>query len=174
MQLLTFRRFSLSPAECALPSAMVTFPTSDSAPAQAFHPSTESTVVPPPYLPFRRISLSSAPNLQHRISVVSSASFDSVPEGNEQHPSLSASPSKANMRGVRPRYTSIEAARRNHRRREVKSVVIDEQREAKRRKVIHELHETERTYVEGLELIYSVRSMYLPGVHFTHVPRSIS
>ena len=40
-------------------------------------------------------------------------------------------------------------------------VVVDEQREAKRRKVIHELHETERTYLEGLELIYSVRTCSL-------------
>ncbi|EKM61660.1 uncharacterized protein PHACADRAFT_248396 [Phanerochaete carnosa HHB-10118-sp] len=32
---------------------------------------------------------------------------------------------------------------------------MDEQREAKRRRVINELYETERTYVDGLDLIYS-------------------
>ncbi|OSX66796.1 hypothetical protein POSPLADRAFT_1175479 [Postia placenta MAD-698-R-SB12] len=32
---------------------------------------------------------------------------------------------------------------------------IDEHREAKRRKVINEFHETERSYVDGLDLIYS-------------------
>lgn len=136
---------------------MFSFPTSDSAPSQAAHSKTDSTVIPPPYLPFRRISLPTAPNLQHRVSVVSTASFDSVPEVAELPTPLSASPSKVATRGTRHRHTSIEAARRNQRRREVKSMVIDEQREARRRKIIHELHETERTYFEGLELIYSVR-----------------
>ena len=137
------------------PSAvMVDFPTSESTPVQAL----DNPVVPAAYLPFRRISLPSAPNLHHRQSVVSTASFDSVPEAPEAPHipgALSSSPSKTPARRHRP--SSVEAARRNHRRREIKSIVVDEQREAKRRKVIHELHETERTYVEGLELIYSVR-----------------
>ena len=39
-------------------------------------------------------------------------------------------------------------------------MVVDEQRESKRRKVVHELLETERTYVEGLELIHAVRMIF--------------
>lgn len=42
---------------------------------------------------------------------------------------------------------------------------VDEQREAKRRKVINEFHETEKSYVDGLELIYSVR---VPCASFVH------
>lgn len=34
--------------------------------------------------------------------------------------------------------------------------VVDEQRDLKRRKVIDEFYETERSYMEGLELIYEV------------------
>ena len=148
-------------AACASPSAMVSFPASDSSPTQAAHPP-EQQLPPTPaqYLPFRRISLPSAPNLQHRVSVVSTASFDSVPEAGEPLSApISSSPSKTGVRGTRPHAASVDALRRNQRRREVKSVVVDEQREAKRRKVIHELHETERTYLEGLELIYSVRTV---------------
>ena len=36
---------------------------------------------------------------------------------------------------------------------------VNVQREYKRRKVVEELYETERTYVQGLDLIYSVSSL---------------
>lgn len=128
--------------------ALVDFPMSDS-PQSATHP--PDLPAPAPHLPFRRISLPSAPNLIQRQSIVSTVSIDSIPEGPRSAPLT-----RGASRGPRHRPSSIEAARRN-RRREVKSVVLDEQREAKRRKVVHELYETERTYVDGLELIYSVR-----------------
>lgn len=35
--------------------------------------------------------------------------------------------------------------------------LVDDHRDAKRRKIIDEFYETERSYMEGLELIYSVR-----------------
>ena len=41
------------------------------------------------------------------------------------------------------------------------SRVVDEQKEAKRRKVITEFYETEKSYLAGLELIYSVRGSFL-------------
>ena len=152
---------SPSPAVCAVPSAMVSFPASDSSPTRPAH-SPEATALPTSHLPFRRISLPSVPNLQNRMSVVSTASFESVPEVGEPSVGVvSSSPSKAAARSARPHAASVDALRRNQRRREVKSVVVDEQREARRRKVIHELHETERTYLEGLELIYSVRTAML-------------
>lgn len=166
---------SPSPTVCAVPSAMVSFPASDSSPTSAAHPP-EATALPASHLPFRRISLPSVPNLQNRLSVVSTASFDSVPEVAEPLlGAISSSPSKAAARSTRPHAASMDAFRRNQRRREVKSMVVDEQREAKRRKVIHELHETERTYLEGLELIYSVRTvMSLIRAHSAHLCASIS
>lgn len=106
----------------------------------------------PQHLPFRRISLpTSARNIAIRPqSIVSTASFDS----DTSH--YISSPAKNSPRGLRNGPSSVEANRRISRRREVKSIVIDEQRDAKRRKIIHEIYETERTYVEGLDLIYSV------------------
>ncbi|KIP04169.1 hypothetical protein PHLGIDRAFT_494233 [Phlebiopsis gigantea 11061_1 CR5-6] len=117
------------------------------------HIAPDAQLALPPHLPFRRISLPSAPNLNlQRQSIVSLASFDSILEG---HTSASASFAWTPSKGTRPRPSSVDPSRRNNRRREVKSVVVDEQREAKRRRIINELYETERSYVDGLELIYS-------------------
>ena len=135
--------------------AMVDFPAIDGTKPSVLAPDAQVAAAPP-YLPFRRISLPSAPNLAQRQSIVSTASFDSIPEGPPIVGAVSSnrSPSK----GPKRRPSSQDALKRAHRRKEVKSVVVvDEHKEAKRRKVIHELYETERTYVNGLELIYSVR-----------------
>ncbi|KAI0801348.1 hypothetical protein C8Q74DRAFT_1192978 [Fomes fomentarius] len=107
----------------------------------------------PTYLPFRRISLPSAPNLQNRQSIVSTASFDSLPE--EGGPPIPATPVviKNVVRAPRQRPSSVDVSRRGVRRRE--SRMVDEQREAKRRKVIAEFYETEKSYLDGLELIHS-------------------
>ncbi|KZT63931.1 hypothetical protein DAEQUDRAFT_679472 [Daedalea quercina L-15889] len=111
----------------------------------------------PQYLPFRRISLPSAPNLLHRQSVVSTASFDSLPEENSA-PGSAVSPATPTVirnatRSPGRRPSSIDISRKARRRSQMRP--IDEQREAKRRKVINEFHETEKSYVDGLELIYS-------------------
>jgi hypothetical protein len=50
--------------------------------------------------------------------------------------------------------------KRGNRRRELK---VDDAREAKRLKIIHEFYETERAYVDGLELIYSVGCLRFCG-----------
>ena len=113
----------------------------------------------PQSLPFRRISLPSAPNLLNRQSVVSTASFDSLPEEPAAPGSVVTPATPAVIRhatrspGRRP--SSIDVSRKARRRSQMRA--IDEQREAKRRKVINEFHETEKSYVDGLELIYSVR-----------------
>ncbi len=152
--------------------ATVDFPTCDSTQATSLSPNgPDNHIYPAPYLPFRRISLPSAPNLNHRLSVVSTASFDSMPE--VPHVPILVSTPKGVARGLRNRPSSVEAARRNQRRRETKSVVVDEQREAKRRKVINELHETERTYVDALELIYSVRISFSRVCDLLILPFSI-
>jgi hypothetical protein len=55
------------------------------------------------------------------------------------------------------RQPSLDAIGKNYsRRKEVRHV--DEAKEAKRLKIIHEFHDTERAYVDGLDLIYWVRS----------------
>lgn len=138
--------------------AMVDFPSIDGAKPSVHAP--DAQLAQAAYLPFRRISLPSVPNLQ-RQSIVSTLSFDSIPEG-PQPPSHAVSMARTPSKGPKRRPSSVDPLRRNHRRKEVKSVVVDEQREAKRRKIIHELYETERTYVDGLELIYSVSALYIP------------
>lgn len=136
------------------PDAMVDFPSTGA----------HSQSDPPPlpqHLPFRRISLpTSAHGATLRpTSVVSTVSFDST--DTSLPPPSFPSPSKASPKGPRHRLISGEANRRQSRRREIKSVVINDQKDLRRRKIIHEFCETERTYVEGLELIYSVSIRYI-------------
>ncbi|KAG1776653.1 Dbl homology domain-containing protein [Suillus placidus] len=102
-------------------------------------PSTDSTNLPAApitHLPFRRISLPSVPSssllsAQHRQSVASFASFDSLPE----EPVVR-----------RPKRRSLN---RKHSR-----TPADIAREAKRTKVIREFWDTERSYVQGLDLVH--------------------
>ncbi|TCD62196.1 hypothetical protein EIP91_007229 [Steccherinum ochraceum] len=136
-------------------SSMVSFPTSQSRPTSGlFMADALSQPQPTQYLPFRRISLPTAPSLLHRQSVVSTASFDSLAEDGPAPPPAAPSALKGAQRIPRTRPSSLEPGRRNNlRRREVR--VVDERRDTKRRKIIDEFYETERTYVEGLELVYS-------------------
>ncbi|KAK0185060.1 hypothetical protein F5146DRAFT_1073287 [Armillaria mellea] len=110
-------------------------------PSSVAFPLSESSPVKqqprPTHLPFRRISLPTAPTLGHRESVVSVASFDSLPEDGS---------------GLTDGPVSTDGLRRGNRR-SLRSV--DDVLESKRRKVIQEFYETERAYVDGLELIYS-------------------
>ena len=133
-------------------SAMVDFPSS----GHDLHPSTSLDLhyQRPTYLPFRRISLPSAPNLQHRQSIVSTASFDSLPEEDRGAVPVTPVVIRNAVKGPKQRPSSLDISRRAIRRRE--SRVVDEQREAKRRKVIAEFYETEKSYLDGLELIHSV------------------
>ncbi|GJE89658.1 FYVE, RhoGEF and PH domain-containing protein [Phanerochaete sordida] len=147
-----FRRFSLRRAPDNR-DVMVDFPSIDGAKPAVLVP--DAQLAPSAYLPFRRISFPSTPNLQlQRQSIASLASFDSIPEG-PQPPATAIPLFRPPSKGAKRRGSSVDPAKRPHRRKEVKSVMVDEQREAKRRKVINELYETERTYVDGLELIYS-------------------
>ncbi|KAK7695228.1 hypothetical protein QCA50_002418 [Cerrena zonata] len=128
------------------PSAMVDFPRAD--PRLSAH-LPDHHFQPAQHLAFRRISLPSVPNLQNRHSVVSTLSIDSLPEDKP----MSAFPLPSIMRDVSKRRSGLEGGRRQSRRREVK--IVDEYVEAKKRKVAEEFYETERSYVDGLELIYS-------------------
>ena len=108
------------------------------------------------HLPFRRISLPATPNINwNRQSVASLASFESISEHGASRSSI-ASPTKKSQ----PRRTTLEPRRKGVRVRGYRAP--DEGAEAKRRKVIEEFYETERTYVQGLDLIYEVSSTLRP------------
>lgn len=115
-------------------------------------------VIPTPLpQPFRRISLPSAPNL-HRQSIISTISFNPLAEENHIPGATMPAVIKSTLREPKNRPSSVELGRRAGRRREVRA--LDEKKEAKRKQIINEFRDTERTYVDGLELIYSVR--YFP------------
>jgi FYVE/RhoGEF/PH domain-containing protein 5/6 len=88
-----------------------------------------------------------------RHSVASMQSFDSLPEDAQPAPMMPLV-----MRNVSQKSAARPSAYGNERRRSQQRLrPINEAQEAKRRKIIHEFWETERSYVDGLELIYSVR-----------------
>lgn len=131
-----------------------------SSPAQLLFPSTDtdnasmsSPVSPRPlvtHLPFRRMSLPVAPNLNsNRQSVVSLASFESLSE-----PGTSQSTIASPTRVLKSRRTSVEGHRKGVRRRGYHAP--EKEHDMRRSKVIQEFYETERTYVQGLDLIYEV------------------
>ncbi|KIM44782.1 hypothetical protein M413DRAFT_25208 [Hebeloma cylindrosporum] len=126
----------------------VDFPLSES-PQRSSKPGTPLRA---PHLPFRRISLPTAPSLLHRISVVSVASFDSFPEDGDESPQSSRTPVKG-LGKSRP--ISVESPRRRKRARDTSIKPDDDRHASRRRKVVDEFYETEKAYVDGLELIYS-------------------
>jgi FYVE/RhoGEF/PH domain-containing protein 5/6 len=88
--------------------------------------------------------------------VVSMESFDSLPE--ERSPPSAVMPAvmRNAIRKSKGRPPSLDPIGKRHcRKKEVRP--LDEAREAKRLKIIHEFQDTERAYVEGLDLVYSVR-----------------
>ena len=114
-------------------------------------PSTDSAHFPAPvsHLPFRRISLPSAPSssllsAQQRKSVASFASFDSLPE----EPVVG----RPKRRSLNPKHSRTHGP-------------ADAAREAKRTKVLREFWETERSYIEVLDLVHDV-SFEKDGVDF--------
>ena len=123
----------------------VSFPALDSGAPLVTHPR-------PSHLPFRRISFPAAPSpMAHRFSVVSMESFESLPEeraGTSQPiPIMSKPPPR------RSPYSAFDSPTRSRARRRPFTDRSDE----KRRRIINEFYETERSYFGGLELIYSVR-----------------
>ena len=128
----------------------VSFPAPDSAGAPLVtHPR-------PPHLPFRRISLPAAPSsMIHRQSIVSMESFDSLPEegsGTSQPiPILSKLPPRRSAPSAFDSPTRSRARRR----------LYNDRNDDKRRRIINEFYETERSYFGGLELVYSVSRTFL-------------
>ena len=120
----------------ANPSHLVSFPTSESVPISP---------LPVPHLPFRRISLPTTPSpalAAHRQSVASLASLDSLAEESvvvHQHRRL--------------KRRSLNPATRSHKRTQA-----DDDRQAKRSRIISEFYATEKSYLDGLDLVYNVRT----------------
>ena len=141
-----------------IPASSVVFPVEQNDPSA----SRQSPENPPrpPHLPFRRISLPSVSHAaESRHSVVSFASFDSTPEENQ--PSLLAPVNGvATQQKTHPhphlhhRPSSRLRTRSTNKHNGATNVALRE----KRRKVINEIFETERAYVNGLDLIYTVSS----------------
>ncbi|KAG6374794.1 hypothetical protein JVT61DRAFT_4173 [Boletus reticuloceps] len=128
----------------ANPSHLVSFPTSESVVVASTSPP-----LPVPHLPFRRISLPTTPSpalaAAHRQSVASLASLDSLAE---ESPAVHQY-RRAKRRSLNPR---------SHRRTQA-----DDDRQAKRSKIISEFYATEKSYLDGLDLVYNVR-MSLPSL----------
>ena len=110
-------------------------------PQSVSFPITDPAHLPAPvtHLPFRRISLPSAPtssflSAQHRQSAASIISFELQEEPVVRH-----------------------HRRRSLNRRHSRTLTpVDAAREAKRAKVVREFWDTERSYVEGLDLVHDV------------------
>lgn len=118
--------------ELAVMAHFVSFPTSESTPA---------VPQPVPHLPFRRISLPTAPNLAaiaYRHSVVSvSADAEEALVLAHQH--------------RRSKRRSLNPGARSRRR-----TPENDARDAKRGKIVSEFFDTERSYLDGLDLVYNV------------------
>jgi len=119
-------------------------------------------------LPFRRISLPTAPSLLHRVSVVSVASFDSLPEDDDADSSPRRHAKVNVSKSTQSHPVSVESPRRR-KARDSSQKPVDDRQAAKRRKVVDEFYETEKAYVDGLELIYSVSPFYALYIHNSNV-----
>lgn len=134
----------------------MSFPASESSARTAPQPTPLSR-------PFRRISLPALSHMPHRDSVVSVSSFDFLPENEESRPGIPTS-HPTNTRFTKPfpsssptrtRPISVESPRRRAGRRNSSFKPADDAKALQRKQVVDEFYATEKTYVDGLELIYS-------------------
>ncbi|KAG8876265.1 hypothetical protein FRB97_004307 [Tulasnella sp. 331] len=143
-------------------SSTVAFPSVQELPPQQAR---QRTSAQRPFLPFRRISLPAAPSI--RDSLGSIQSFGSTPEEptlstqpQSAAPSSSSSPTpftpplKQGSGARKSRPVSMQGASRTQMRRRRTETTLGEEKTGKRVKVMNELLETERSYVQGLDLIY--------------------
>ncbi|KAF8653528.1 hypothetical protein AX16_003912 [Volvariella volvacea WC 439] len=138
---------------------------------------------PTHHLPFRRISLPTSPSAYslYRQSIVSVESFDSLPDDERRgigpgppapHSGVHASPRLFNIQGQHGRRVRVDSgvsvisssgsspggAKRRNKKKEYdpdKLSTLCRKKLTKRRKIVEEFWETEKAYVDGLELIYS-------------------
>jgi FYVE/RhoGEF/PH domain-containing protein 5/6 len=108
-----------------------------------------------PHLPFRRISIPTVPSLVNRQSIVSVVSIDSTPEDCIATGMAGPISKSGGVARKKAGHNAHEDNARKSRRKELLKP-ISEARDTKRRQVVSEFLETERAYVHGLDLIYSV------------------
>ena len=141
---------------------MVTFP---SEPIPSPTPTSPSR----PYLPFRRISLPADHSQSYRESLASLKNIDTLPEEQQaQEIHVGTPPEQKHLSAVkngRPRPTSMTGPARTRvraesRRRRTETQMPSEV-DTKRRSVVTHFLETEKTHVEGLDLIYEVSRLFL-------------
>ncbi|KAF7974139.1 hypothetical protein HWV62_13369 [Athelia sp. TMB] len=85
-------------------------------------------------------------------SVVSVASFDSLPEEQQLSPLAIERNAYRKQKGRPP---SLDAIGKRNSRRSINVRPVNEVKEAKRLKVVREFYDTEKAYVDGLDLIYT-------------------
>lgn len=113
-------------------------------------------------LSFRRISLPTPPALLNRQSSTSLQSFDSFPEeGVHVTPIHKPGAAKNGARRGLQRPFSMDMSKRQRSRKD-SFKPPDDTKAVRRRRIIAEFYDTERAYVEGLDLIYSVRKQHNP------------
>jgi len=136
----------------------ISFPTSESFSPVSLQPA-------PLIQPFRRISLPSFPSVTDSIESISF--FDSSAEGQEVRPRLtvavhnsgnlcSSKIVSANSHSTQTQLTPIESPKWHSRRHSSSAQPTSDINFLKRKKVLEEFYATEKSYVDGLELIYSV------------------
>ncbi|KAJ3575572.1 hypothetical protein NP233_g1000 [Leucocoprinus birnbaumii] len=115
--------------------------------------------------PFRRISMPSFPSGVNRNSIASMSSTDSLTENNEARPGmvvLASSPGNirfprtsitTNISRTRP--NSSELPKRRSRKRSSSAKPATDTKSQQRKQVVEEIRTTEKSYLDGLELIYS-------------------
>lgn len=142
--------------DLASSSTSFAFPSSESPNANTALPVPPSPQRRQHLLSFRRISLPTPPTLLNRQSSASLTSYDSFPEESAgESPAQHSAVVRNAGRKALHRPFSIEANQRQRRRRD-SAKPLDVNKAAKRRQIITEFHDTERAYVEGLDLIYFV------------------
>ena len=121
-------------------------------------PQVPATPTRPPHLPFRRISLPTPPHLiaNNRNSIASVKSFDSTPEEPQPTTPRLIRDFKSQQRLGTPSSPHRPFARQRSSQHKLAESAVSMEMKAKRRKVINEIFETERAYVNGLDLIYMV------------------
>lgn len=151
---------------------------SASPPTSVAFPSTsdlhQGPTVPPspqrrqPLISFRRISLPPPPALLNRQSSASLASFDSFPDasGNAGENGSDQAFVRGPSRKLLHKQSHVGGQKQSRKRREsIKPKPhVDEHKALKRRKIITEFYDTERAYIQGLDLIYSVHEISLMNV----------
>ncbi len=140
-------------------SSSITFPITES-------PQKQGRAVPlsirPSHLPFRRISLPTASSFAHRESVFSIVSVDSLPEDDDEEEHILRRAALGGPRDngeVRTAKAGPVPAQLPRRRRPTRDSVArrpNNKLVAKRENIVDEFYETERAYVNGLNLVYEV------------------